>query len=79
MSETLIMIIALSVFWIAVFGSVRWTAAPQLLFTRDGIGVTFLTNLVVIGAVAIWIGAQIYVLGNDPWAQEKPPTQSKMK
>lgn len=35
------------------------------LFTLRGIGVTIVTNLIVAGALSLWIFVNVQVLGND--------------
>lgn len=39
------------------------------LFTIHGIVTSLIHLFVVVGAVTVWIGTQVYVLGNDPVAQ----------
>lgn len=38
------------------------------LFTIHGIVTSLIHLFVVVGAVTVWIGTQVYVLGNDPVA-----------
>jgi hypothetical protein len=39
------------------------------LFTIHGVVTSLIHLFVVVGAVTVWIGTQVYVLGNDPVAQ----------
>lgn len=39
------------------------------LFTIHGVVTSLIHLFVVVGAATVWIGLQVYVLGNDPVAQ----------
>jgi|688.fasta_scaffold1235004_2 hypothetical protein len=39
------------------------------IFTVHGIITSLIHLFLVVGAVTVWIGTQVYVLGNDPVAQ----------
>lgn len=38
------------------------------LFTIHGIITSLIHLFVVVGAVTVWVGTQVYILGNDPVA-----------
>lgn len=44
------------------------------LFTVHGVVTSLIHLFVVVGAATVWIGVQIYVLGNDPVAQVQQQT-----
>lgn len=39
------------------------------IFTVHGVITSLIHLFLVVGAITVWIGAQVYVLGNDPVAQ----------
>ena len=51
----------------------------QNLFTVHGLVTSFIHLFVVVGAATVWIGVQVYVLGNDPVAQIQQTTTQKGK
>lgn len=45
------------------------------IFTIHGVVTSLIHLFLVVGAVTVWIGTQVYVLGNDPVAQIQQQTQ----
>jgi hypothetical protein len=45
------------------------------LFTVHGLITSLIHLFVVVGAVTVYMGVQVYVLGNDPVAQMQQSTQ----
>jgi hypothetical protein len=47
------------------------------IFTVHGIITSLIHLFLVVGAVTVWIGTQVYVLGNDPVAQMQQQSVKK--
>lgn len=45
------------------------------IFSIHGVITSIIHLFLVVGAVTVWIGTQVYVLGNDPVAQIQQQTQ----
>lgn len=45
------------------------------IFSVHGVITSLIHLFLVVGAVTVWIGTQVYVLGNDPVAQIQQQTQ----
>jgi hypothetical protein len=51
----------------------------QNIFTIHGVITSLIHLFVVVGAGTVWVGVQVYVLGNDPVAQVQQHTTTKGK
>lgn len=45
------------------------------IFSIHGVITSIIHLFLVVGAVTVWIGTQVYILGNDPVAQIQQQTQ----
>lgn len=49
------------------------------IFTIHGVITSLIHLFLVVGAVTVWVGVQVYVLGNDPVAQVQSQVAPKGK
>lgn len=47
------------------------------IFSVHGVITSLIHLFLVTGAVTVWVGVQLYVLGNDPVAQIQQQTRTK--
>lgn len=51
----------------------------QNIFTIHGVATSLIHLFLIVGAVTVWVGVQVYVLGNDPVAQVQSQVAPKGK